>query len=51
MLLFALILALVGFFLLTVALWLGQILWAWVCIVVALIGIVLLIIDAVRRRK
>jgi hypothetical protein len=51
MLALSLLLALLGFIALLVALWAGSMLWAWICIVVAAVGIVLFIVDLIVMKR
>ncbi|MDN6843275.1 MAG: hypothetical protein L0M05_00525 [Corynebacterium variabile] len=47
MLALSLILSLLGFIALLVALYMGSVVWAWVCVGVAAVGVVLFIVDLV----
>ena len=51
MLFAAILLAVVGFAALVVSLAVGSTTWAWVCVVVAAIGVVLFAYDLLRHRK
>lgn len=51
MLALSLLLALLGFIALIVALWVGSMLWAWICIVVAAVGIILFIVDLIVMKR
>ncbi|MDN6377043.1 hypothetical protein [Corynebacterium sp.] len=51
MLALALLMSLLGFIALLVALYVGSIFWAWVCIVVALIGAGLFVVGRVVHRR
>ncbi|WP_297009501.1 hypothetical protein [uncultured Corynebacterium sp.] len=51
MLALALILSLLGFLSLMVALYLGSALWAWVCVGVAVVGVVLFLVDLVALKR
>ncbi|MBB3115060.1 hypothetical protein [Corynebacterium bovis] len=50
MLALSLLLAAVGFATLIVALAAGSTTWAWVCVGVAVVGVVLFVVDLVRHR-
>ena len=52
MLALSLILSLLGFIALLVALYMGSVVWAWVCVGVAAVGVVLFIValGALKRR-
>ncbi|AGP30592.1 hypothetical protein [Corynebacterium terpenotabidum] len=47
----ALILSLVGFIALLVALYVGSMVWAWVCVGIGVIGIALFVIDLIALKK
>ncbi|WP_296213501.1 hypothetical protein ACKFRT_04775 [Corynebacterium sp. YSMAA1_1_F7] len=51
MLFAAILLAVVGFAALVVSLAVGSTTWAWVCVVVAAIGVALFAYDLLRHRK
>ncbi len=51
MLALSLLLSLLGFIALLVALYVGSVFWAWVCIVVAVVGIITFVIDLVVQRR
>lgn len=51
MLALSLILSLLGFLALLVALYVGSTVWAWVCVVVGLVGIVLFIADLIAMKR
>ena len=51
MLALALLMSLLGFIALLVALYVGSVFWAWVCIAVALIGAGIFVLDLVVHRR
>ncbi|AWT26424.1 MULTISPECIES: hypothetical protein [Corynebacterium] len=51
MLALALVLSLIGFIALLVALYLGSVLWAWVCVGIAAAGIILFVTDLVVSKR
>lgn len=51
MLIYALALAALGFAALIVALLMGSTTWAWICMVVAIVGVVLFVVDWIRHHK
>lgn len=48
---YALALAALGFIALIVAVILGSTAWAWVCVAIAAVGVILFIVDWIRHRK
>ena len=51
MLALSLILSLLGLIALLVALYMGSVVWAWVCVGVASVGVVLFIVDLVALKR
>lgn len=51
MLALALVLSLLGFIALMVALFLGSLFWAWVCVGVGAVGIILFVVDLVALKR
>lgn len=51
MLALSLILSLLGFIALMVALYVGSAVWAWVCVGVAVVGVLLFLVDLVALRR
>ncbi|MGO1948802.1 MAG: hypothetical protein ACTH1D_04160 [Mycobacteriaceae bacterium] len=51
MLALSLLLALLGFIALLVALYVGSTLWAWICISIAVVGVVTFVVDLVIQRR
>lgn len=51
MLALALILSLFGFIALLVALYVGSLVWAWVCVGVAVVGILLFLVDLIALKR
>ena len=51
MLALSLVLSLLGFIALLVALYMGSVVWAWVCVGVAAVGVVLFIVDLVALKR
>ncbi|MGO3361628.1 MAG: hypothetical protein ACTIL2_04230 [Corynebacterium sp.] len=51
MLALSLLLALLGFIALLVALYVGSTLWAWICICIAVVGVVTFVVDLVIQRR
>lgn len=51
MLAVSLLLSLLGFVALLVALYVGSTMWAWICIGVALIGLLTFLVDLFLRRR
>ncbi|AGE36769.1 hypothetical protein [Corynebacterium urealyticum] len=44
-------LAVLGFAALLVALYLGSVTWAWICVIIAAIGVLLSFAEAIQHRK